>query len=72
MTHTYPLHLSYERCPKCHYIFESRKDYEYRMGTYKKDLICPKCKESFKTLKKGSSPIGPIFGESPKPEFTWE
>jgi uncharacterized C2H2 Zn-finger protein len=72
MTHTWPLHLSYARCPNCHYIFESRQDYAYRMGEYSKELTCPKCKKTFKASKQKPDPVGPLFGESPQPEFTWE
>jgi uncharacterized C2H2 Zn-finger protein len=72
MTHTWPLELSYERCPYCRYIFESSQSYVYHMGEYSKELICPKCKKSYKTIKGKPDPVGPLFGESPKPEFTWE
>lgn len=71
MTHTYPLHLSYRKCPSCKHIIECRKDFQYKMGRYEREITCPRCKHSFNDVEKGPEPLGPLFGEAPKPEFDW-
>lgn len=71
MTHTYPLHLSYRKCPHCQHIIECRQDFRYQMGRYEREITCPKCKKTFIDIKKGDEPLGPLFGEAPKPEFDW-
>lgn len=70
-THTWNLYLSYHRCPSCGYIFDSREDFQYRLGKYQKDLECPRCGLVFTLTKEQKSLIGPFFGEAPKPEFDW-
>lgn len=70
-THTFDIFLTYHRCPKCGYIFESREDYQYRMGKYEKDLTCPNCGHFYTLTREGRPSIGPFFGEAPKPEFDW-
>lgn len=71
MTHTYPLHLSYRKCPECGYIIECRQGFHYRMGRYEREITCPQCTKHFIDVQKGNEPLGPLFGEAPKPEFDW-
>ena len=51
MSHTYPLHVHYHRCPKCGKILESRKDYQYVLGKYVKQLRCTHCRHAFSETK---------------------
>ena len=71
MSHTWPIHHHYHRCPKCGAIIESRRDYVYRMGSYEKDLECDRCGEAFTERRDFSGRIGPLFGEASGPEFDW-
>jgi len=53
-SHTWEIILYYHRCPKCGFIFESREDYQYRLGLYQKDLECPKCHHQYTVTKNAS------------------
>lgn len=68
--HTFKIELTYEQCPHCKKVIESRKGYEYEMGLYVKREECPYCKKEFKREKKTGT-IGPLFGEASKPEMEW-
>lgn len=63
--------LAYHRCPDCGFIFENRDPFTYALGNWEKNLTCPKCSTSFTLKKRAAPPIGPLFGEPPKPEFDW-
>jgi hypothetical protein len=45
--HTWDLILHYHRCPQCSFIIESRVDFEYKNGSYSKDLSCDRCQYHF-------------------------
>lgn len=49
--HTCPIIHHYIACPKCHFINESRTDYERRLNLYQKDITCERCKHSFTYTK---------------------
>lgn len=61
-SHTWDRHLNYHRCPECGQIIESREEYQYIMGTYEKQLACPRCQHEFRVKKNKQSTFGPIFG----------
>ena len=71
-THTWDLILHYHRCPTCGYIIESREDYQYRMGQYRKRLECGRCHHRFILIKKGHMTLGPLIGEAEPVEVTWD
>ncbi len=60
-SHSWDMHVHYHRCPECGAVFESRDDYEYRMGKYQKDLECTRCGATFSTTKHHKQKFGPIF-----------
>lgn len=70
-THTWKRSLYYHRCPACGYIFESRQDFEYRLGAYQKDLHCPRCQQAYTLTKIVKPQAGPFFGEAEGAEITW-
>lgn len=70
-THTFEIYLRYHRCPACGYILESREDFHDELGHRVKDLVCPRCSHAYRIEKSGGGPIGPLFGNPPKPEFDW-
>jgi uncharacterized C2H2 Zn-finger protein len=61
-THTWDLILHYHLCPHCGYIFESRADYQYRLGSYQKDLECPRCHTQFMVTRNRKHHFGPLLG----------
>lgn len=69
--HTWPLYVHYHACPKCGFIIESREDYRYVMGKYKKELQCPRCNNSFKEIKPTTPTFGPLIGTPQPSEFDW-
>lgn len=56
-THTWEIVIHYHRCLKCGWIIESREDFDYRLGRYQKDLVCPRCQYAF-SITKQSRPCG--------------
>lgn len=70
-THTWNLNLHYQRCPSCNYIFENRQAFENRLGTYQKDLECPRCHHQFTITKNVHIQPGPFIGEGDKAEMNW-
>lgn len=69
--HTWDLVLHYHRCPSCGYIFDSRENFEYRLGRYQKELDCPRCRFPFTVTKVTKPAAGPFFGEGEGAEVTW-
>jgi rubredoxin len=69
--HTWDLYLHYHRCPFCGLILESREDFHYILGQYKKDLECPRCKHSFTLVKNVQPALGPLIGEPQPPDIDW-
>lgn len=69
--HTWDLIMHYHRCPVCGRIFDSRVDYEDRLGKYQKDLECPACGHSFTVTKIRKLQAGPFFGDGDRAEVTW-
>jgi|EndMetStandDraft_5_1072996.scaffolds.fasta_scaffold109861_2 uncharacterized C2H2 Zn-finger protein len=70
-THTWDLIVQYHRCPKCGYIFESREDYQNRLGLYQKDLQCPRCNNIYTITKDRKPTFGPLTGEPQPIEVDW-
>ncbi len=70
-THTWDLIVQYHRCPKCSRIFESREDYQYRLGRYEKDLECPNCHYMYTLTKEKRPSFGPLIGEPQPKEIEW-
>lgn len=70
-THTWDLFQHYFCCPSCSYIFEERKDYTYRLGSYIKELECPRCRHSFVMKKPGAPTVTPFFGGNASQEMEW-
>lgn len=71
-THTWDLILQYHQCPKCGYIIESRKGYDYRLGKYQKDLECERCHHIFTVTKNTKPTFGPLIGEAQPVEVDWK
>ena len=73
-THTLDLVVMYHRCPKCDFIFESRKPFHVENGKYLKEETCPRCQHIFEDQVKPDSPLGALLhlGAPTKPEFTWD
>lgn len=71
-THTWNLHLSYHRCPKCGYIIESRNGYQYHLGKWMKDVQCDRCKHNFEMTKPCKPTFGPLFGDPQPIEWDWK
>ena len=46
-SHTWELLISYHRCPHCGTIIESRDAWQYYLGSYEKELDCPRCDHHF-------------------------
>ncbi|PJD96066.1 MAG: hypothetical protein CK425_06600 [Parachlamydia sp.] len=70
--HTWDLFIRYNRCPKCGYIFEDRKDFHYHAGYYEKELECLRCHHVFTEIKNVSLKLGPLIGEGEKIEMDWK
>lgn len=68
--HTYSISLSYEICPECKKIFESRQKANYQSGHYVKPLKCPYCQKEYTKIIEGRG-RKPFFGEPSKPEMEW-
>jgi len=71
-THTWDITIHYHRCPACGFIIESRHDYQYRLGKYKKDLICKRCQNHFTVMKSTHPKLGPLIGKPQPVETEWE
>jgi hypothetical protein len=69
--HTWEIIIQYHECPHCGYVFESRTKWARQGKEETKNLTCPRCKKDFTLTRKYTGPIGPLFGEPPKPEFDW-
>jgi len=69
--HNWELIWHYHECPECGFVFESRRDFRYRMGRYLKELECPRCGAAFTLKKEGGVPLGPIFSEGAEQETNW-
>lgn len=71
-SHTWDLILQYHRCPRCGYIIESRVDFNYRLGSWIKDLECTRCQYHFTETKARKPSFGPLIGDPQPIEMTWE
>jgi len=70
--HTWDLVLHYHCCPHCKKIFESREDYQHQAGRNLKNVICPRCHDSFKVIKRTKKSFAPIFGDGEHVEVEWD
>lgn len=61
-THTWPLFTSYERCPHCGFIAQSRSDYETHGDKQVKHLACDRCHGSWSDEKPVHKGLFPLFG----------
>ena len=69
--HTWDLILHYHRCPQCSFIIESRVDFEYLDGKYRKELSCDRCQHRFVVMKTVKPSFGPLIGEPQPKEMDW-
>jgi len=70
--HTWDMVWHYHRCPKCGKIIESREEYQYRMGKYMKDIVCPYCQHAFALEKFVRPRPAPLFGDPQPVEWDWK
>jgi ssDNA-binding Zn-finger/Zn-ribbon topoisomerase 1 len=69
--HTWDMVIDYKRCPKCGYINENRDEFQYRMGSWVKDITCGRCGNAFTVKDERKATFGPLIGRPQPPEITW-
>ena len=62
-THDWDCSVHYHRCDNCGNIVENRDDYVDRLGSWEKDLRCPRCHHEFTVMRDVRPNFGPFFGK---------
>lgn len=64
--HTWDLILHYYACPICGFIDENKDKFEKRFDILEKEIVCPRCRHTYKAAKKNRPSFGPLLGHDPE------
>ena len=52
-------------------VNENRDEFQYKMGSWEKDITCERCGNTFTVKDKRKVTFGPLIGIPQPPEITW-